>query len=330
VNAAAGESDMSTDVTIGMIQGALNDFGLRAATVQHLESTNHCNAKIITGSDDYFLKILADDCTESHLRSRLQFLSFLREGGLSIPASIATTSGQPFSRVPTGSGERLATLSRWIDGQTLRDRTDEHWIERCGKLLAQLHFRSQTFHPDDRFKATVWDGICAPPDSGWFQSFLADAALDAAAREIIDRAAARTRTIHDRLPKDRSNYGLIHADFHGDNLIFDGRRIWIVDFDDVGWGYFLFDVGWPAVLFAKHHPEVEGFLAPFLQGYEQVRPLSDVERELLPDFRLAAGIGALEMVHSSPVANDAPLAQEWFRTIVEWFRVQLAGIENGK
>ena len=47
---------------------------------------------------------------------------------------------------------------------------------------------------------------------------------------------------------------------------------------------------WPTVLFAKHHPDANEFLEPFLRGYERKRPLSAREKELLPEFLLAAGL----------------------------------------
>lgn len=321
---------MTSDDASRMIQHVLRDFGLRGATVEHLDSIDHCNVRVNAETGAYFLKILASECSESPLRSRLQFLDFLREGGLPIAAAIHTTTGQPFSRVTIDGRERLATLSRWIDGQTLRDRTDEQWIESCGELLARLHVRSREFDPPSGFEATVWDEVCAPPAEGWLQEFLADAPLDQHAREVIDRTVTRTRTVRDRLPRDRSHYGLIHADFHGGNLIFDGRTIWIVDLDDAGWGYFLFDVAWPAMLFSKRHPDTGAFLEPFLRGYERLRPLANIERRLLPEILLTAGIGALEMVHASQIANDAPLAKEWLSAIVEWLESHLAEIEIRK
>lgn len=314
---------MTADDTTELIQLALNEFDLRTPRVELLNSTDHCNAKVVTERGNFFLKILANDHTETHLRSRLQFTDFLRDDGIPIAEAIETKTGRRFARVFVGGDERLGILSQWIDGETLGDHTDEPWIERCGELLARLHVRSQVFDPPDGFEVRAWDEVYAASEDGWLCSFLADSPVDDAANEVIKESAARTRTIDTRLPKDGQTYGLIHADFHGENLIFDGQNIWIVDLDDVGWGHFLFDVAWPAVMFAKHHPDAGGLLEPFLQGYERMRPLSVREKELLPEFLLAAGIGALEMIDSSPMANDSPKAQEWLRSVVEWLQRHL-------
>ena len=77
------------------------------------------------------------------------------------------------------------------------------------------------------------------------------------------------------------------------------------------------------MLFAKHHPDAGEFLQPLLRGYERIRPLSVAEKELLPEFQVAAGIGAVEMVDTSPLVNDDHVANEWFDFAVRWLRRHL-------
>ena len=314
-----------------VFEPSLNEFGLKGATIELLDSTNHLNAKIIVDSRSYFLKILDSDCTETRLNSRFRFLDFLRKRELDIPVSINAVNGWRYSKLFMGGKERLAVLYDWIDGQTLGTATDEKSIGNRGTLLARWHVQSEQFKPPHGFDVPSWDDVCVPAADGWLRSFLDESPIDRNGVEIIHVAAERTRSIATRLPMNPHNHGLIHADFHGDNLICDGRRIWIVDCDDLGWGYFLFDIAWPALMFAKHHPDAGSFLTPFLRGYERIRPLDDQERELLPLFLLGAGMGALEMIHSSPVAADAPSARRWIDVILGWLRAHLdstAGIDS--
>lgn len=314
---------MPVDDTTEIVQQVLTEFGLLNPRVELLSSTDHCNAKIVAASNSYFLKILASEYTEAQLQSRLQLTDFLCEGGLPIPAQLETVTGRKFATTSFGGEKRLAVLSQWIDGETLDDNTDAKWIERFGELLARLHVRAQSFDPPNEFELRGWDDVYAPREEGWLRTFLADAPLDDEAKEIVEKAAARIRTLASRLPRERRNYWLIHADFHGGNLIFDGKTIWIVDFEDVGWGHLLFDVAWSAALFAKHHPTAGEALEPLLRGYERLRPFGNAEIELLPAFQLAAGIGVLEMIDSAPIANDEPLAIEWFEFAVGWLQRHL-------
>lgn len=316
---------MSANDLIPLIPLALEAFGVPNSRVELLDSTDHCNAKVVTERGNFFLKILSSDQSETALSSQLMFVEFLRDGGLNIPNTIPTGSGQNYVSMALGDNQRQAVMSEWIDGDSLGNQKGSQWIKASGELLARLHVRSQEFDPPEGFRLRAWDDVYLPFENGWLSSLLANSPFDEAGIEIIKNAAARTRTINEKLPRNRQNYGLIHADFHEDNLIFDGQRLWIIDLVDVGWGHFLFDLAWPAVLFAKHHPDAEDFLPPFLQGYEQIRPLSVEEKELLPEFLLAAGMGALEMVDSSPIANDSPIAQEWLTSILKWLQKHLIG-----
>jgi Ser/Thr protein kinase RdoA (MazF antagonist) len=314
---------MTTDDTSENIQRVLGEFELRSTQVELLSSTNHCNAKIVTDSGNYFLKILAPGYPEVQLQSQMKLADFLRNGGLPIPAPLETMAGHRFATTFIAGEARFGVVSPWIDGETLDVHTEANWIERSGELLACLHARSQFFDPPDDFELRAWDEVYVPREEGWLRSFLANSSLDDEVKEIIERAATRTRTLDSRLPKDRRNYWLVHADFHGENQIFDGEKIWIVDLEDVGWGHLLFDVVWSAVLFAKHHPGSGGSLDPLLRGYERIRPFSAAEIVLLPEFQLAAGISALEMIHTAPITNDDPLAIEWFDFAVKWLQTHL-------
>ena len=315
---------MPVDGTSEMIGGVLGEFELRSTQVQPLTSTDHCNAKIVTDSGSYFLKVLSPGYQIVDLRSQMMFADFLREGRIPIPAPLETKTGQRFATTFLDGEIRYGVLSPWIDGDTFGDRTDADSVGQCGELLARLHVRSQAFDPPDDFHLRVWDEVYAPPEDGWLPLFLADSRFDRAEKRIIEHAAARARTLHSRLPKDRRTYGLIHADFHGDNLIFDGKTIWVVDLEDVGWGHLLFDIVWSAVLFAKHHPGSDQCLRPLLHGYERTRRLSAAEIELLPEFQLAAGIGVLEMIHISPLAKSDPVANEWLDFGVKWLQTHLS------
>ena len=310
---------MPSDSTAEIVLAALAEFDLADATVEPLESIDHRNIKVVAKSGSYFLKILVEGYDPLHLQSRLLVEDFLRAGGFSIPATILSKSGRRFASVRQAGGvERLAVLSDWIDGQTLGDRLDPDSLARGGELLARWHARCERYAPPADFEVRAWDEVYAPPPAGWLDRFLDVSPLDAAARRIVEQAAERMQGLDSRLPREPRTYGLIHADFHGDNLIDDGERIWIVDLDDVGWGHFVFDITWPTMLFAKPHGDESAYLADLLRGYESVRPLSQVDRELLAEGHIAAGIGALEMIEASPIDNHAPKAIEWFDFVVGW------------
>lgn len=300
-------------------------FDLGGAVAEPLPGTTHHNHRIRTPAGDFFLKVVDRRFPESRIRSQLAFMNHLRTGGLPVLETIATTDGEPFAK--SAEGRSIGILSRWIDGRNVSELDGDGWVERCGELLARFHQRAATFRPADGFEARAWDEMYAPAvGGGWLGEFLPRAPFDDDDRRTVLEAVDRVREMCRRFPRNSDTYGLIHADFHADNLIFDGETIWIVDFEEFGRGHFLFDLTWPEALYAKHHGSVEDFSRRFRAGYASVISLADYEEELTA-FRLAAGIGVLEMIDTLPVSNDSERTREWFTFALDWMR-KLLSVES--
>ena len=67
-------------------------------------------------------------------------------------------------------------------------------------------------------------------------------------------------------------FGLVHADTRLANLLVDGGRVSVIDFDDSGFSWFLYDVG-TAVSFFEHQPHVPELVDSWLSGYRRVLSL---------------------------------------------------------
>ncbi len=94
------------------------------------------------------------------------------------------------------------------------------------------------------------------------------------------------RTIRERLERFGSGpdrFGLTHADLRIANLLVDGDRTIVIDFDDCGLAWFMYD--WAtAVSFIEDHPQVPELQAAWVEGYRAVAPLSAEEEAELPTF----------------------------------------------
>ena len=58
----------------------------------------------------------------------------------------------------------------------------------------------------------------------------------------FDRVAARMRRVMMQLGDSADKVGLIHADLHLDNALFWRDNVRVIDFDDCGFGYWLYDI----------------------------------------------------------------------------------------
>ncbi len=138
--------------------------------------------------------------------------------------------------------------------------------------------------------------------------------------ERLEEVSARIRQV----PKDVEHYGIIHGDFHDRNYFMDGHNVWIFDFDDCAYGYFMSDivsalVSWMRGGYLWPKPRAEVLvedLVPFFRiGYELHLPFPEDFDELLVPFvrldqlrslciimnvdRLGMGSGNLERARQS-------------------------------
>ena len=99
--------------------------------------------------------------------------------------------------------------------------------------------------------------------------------LEAAERLVRDRLAAYGR--------GAARYGLIHADMRLANLLIDGGDTRLIDFDDCGFGWFMYDFA-AGISFMEEHPQVPALREAWLDGYRAVRPLDREDEVEIDSF----------------------------------------------
>jgi Ser/Thr protein kinase RdoA (MazF antagonist) len=103
--------------------------------------------------------------------------------------------------------------------------------------------------------------------------------------EVARRLHARLQDVFRTLGDGRDQFGVIHADFILGNCLFHGHRVRVLDFDDCGWGYFLYDMA-PLIGNLKDFDRDGSLVRAFLAGYRSVRSLP-CEREQYIDLLVA-------------------------------------------
>jgi Ser/Thr protein kinase RdoA (MazF antagonist) len=91
--------------------------------------------------------------------------------------------------------------------------------------------------------------------------------LSSRERRLVEPARKKLAKVLSRHPKSRKNFGLIHADLHTGNFLFPSPRIpAVIDFDDCGYGYYMYDL---AVTIAglRTHPRQRDLTESLMAGY---------------------------------------------------------------
>src|SRR5262249_48959629 len=79
---------------------------------------------------------------------------------------------------------------------------------------------------------------------------------------------------------------LVHADIRLANLMVDdAHQVRVIDFDDCGWSWFMYDFA-TTISFIEDHPAVPELRAAWLEGYRSVAPLAAADEAELDTFVL--------------------------------------------
>jgi len=230
--------------------------------------------------------------SDAELNSELAWMRALSEGGLNVPAPVAALDGAYLHR----SGAVQIDVLSWLPGAPLGatgqplDLVDRHGVFRqIGTQMAQLHRISDAWTPPAGFDRWSWDrtGLLGQqPVWGRFWENPTLRAEDRALFEAVrEHAGQKLSALEGTL-----DYGLIHADLVRENLMLDGRRIHLIDFDDGGWGFRLFDVA--TFLFKnRSEPDFEDLKSAFLHGYQSQRTLGTGALDLFMLLRACTYVG---------------------------------------
>ena len=226
---------------------ALAAYGLAGAPLRLVKYEDNAVYRVIgPGTERFALRVsLAPDSGPAQLVSELRWLLALRrETSLLVPEPVPRLDGQLVHIDTTGcAAEARCSLFRWVPGREVIHDPTPTALALAGEATARLHQHSRLWRPPPGFVRPRWDfdAIFGPA------SVLARprhvVGLDDRAQAIIARAIEQVRHAVAALVTDAETFGLLHADLNLANFVVrQDARIGIIDFDDCGWGYYLYDL----------------------------------------------------------------------------------------
>jgi len=146
--------------------------------------------------------------------------------------------------------------------------------------------------------------------------------LSPAERDLLLALRDRLHAALCRTGKPAGTFSLIHADLHPGNVLIDGPRTAVIDFDDAGFGWHQYDLAVALVAY-QEHPGFTAFRDACIAGYRSVRAMSDADLALLPMFLLIRDLAQLGWLHQRPeLPRDAMTRQVKERIISQAARFE--------
>ncbi len=252
--------------------------------------------------------------TDAALNSELVWIRALEKDGIDVPQVVPTIAEDLFVTV-TSDGvpePRQVDLFEWIDGEQLGAATENMEDETAfaniyytvGEISARLHNQAVDWTPPPRFIRHAWDVEGLTGEQPVWGRFWEHPDLGVSERVLVEKARSRIREdlIAFGISKDR--YSLIHSDILPENVLVQGERVRVIDFDDAGFGWHLYDI---ATTVADYRGEgrTDLKLEAMVEGYRSRRVLSDTHLERLDLFGLARGLTTLGWLSTRAETENA-------------------------
>jgi Ser/Thr protein kinase RdoA (MazF antagonist) len=255
--------------------------------------------------------------SDAELHSEFIWMRALETAGIPVPRVIRSRHGRDFEVVamPAIGGARQIDVFEWIDGRQLgsvesgvggEGAAVAQQYHMIGAIAARMHNQSADWQCPTGFRRHAWDAAGLVGEQPFWGRFWELDALTPGQQSLLTRARAKIARELAAFGTKPDRYGLIHADLVPENLLVDGHRVQVIDFDDAGFGWHLFELA-TSLYFITGDSIYPIARDALIRGYRSERELPDRALERLPLFLAARGTTYLGWVHTR---RDSDTARE--------------------
>lgn len=306
---------------------AVARFGLpRDVTVKLINVSENATYRVEDGDSQrkWALRVHREGYhSRTAIASELVWLAALRDEGIATPTAVRGLDGEFIQTLAVNglAGPRNVVLFLWENGAE-PDRTDVAGFEMLGETAARMHAQVRHWQRPPWFERHTWDFETSLGDRPHWGRWQNGMGMTPAAMEAFSATVGLIGARLHHFGKSPDRFNLVHGDMRLANLLMDGSTVKVIDFDDSGFSWLLYDCA-TTVSFFEHAPEVPDLLKAWVRGYRRVGTLSaDEENEIetfvmLRRLLLVAWIGShseTELAQSMGVSytqDSIPLCERY-------------------
>jgi Ser/Thr protein kinase RdoA (MazF antagonist) len=224
---------------------ALTRYPIRVRSctlISHWENTTFRVTS--TGGKTFLLRVHRHGYHTKHaILEELQWLEKLSaQGTVKVPAPVRSNDGHLVELIgsPLVTEDRHCCLFQWIDGRFINKSIGVPHLSQLGRVIGELQASTVEVSVVHR---RYWDAEGLVGTHPKFGSIDALEGVSSKSQDIISRARElvlrQLRRFEKSFPEKQ---GLIHADLHFGNLLMTRDGIAVIDFDDCGFGFHVYDL----------------------------------------------------------------------------------------
>lgn len=311
-------TELDTEHLEVFARGAVAEHGMPDAEITLLNVSE--NATFRADSADGRRLVLRVHRTGYHSReaieSELAWISALRADGIVRTAPvIPTPDGRDIVVVRhPGGEERNVVAFEWMNGvEPPEDRLVDDFRE-LGAITARLHRHARAWERPAGFTRFRWDFDTSLGANGHWGRWQDGMGMGPAELDVLGRAADLVQRRLERFGTGPDRFGLVHADMRLANLLVDGDSVCVIDFDDCGLSWYLYDLG-SSLSFIEHLPVVPELVDSWVTGYRTEGTLSQEEVDELPTFIMLRRLLLVAWIGSHAAVPEAQRMGPEFTTV---------------
>jgi Ser/Thr protein kinase RdoA (MazF antagonist) len=224
--------------------------------------------------------------TEPEIASELAWMDALRaEAGVRTPRVMPAADGRRVVTVPErggpgqeGEAQRHCVRFEFLPGiepggsATEPALTAAHFAE-LGEITARMHRHAREWDRPAWFTRFDWDYAAAFGHQARWGRWQDGIGVGPSERAVLTRLDHVLQARLRAFGSGPERYGLVHADTRLANLLVHDGSVSVIDFDDAGFSWYLYDLG-TSVSFFEHEPQVPGLVGAWLEGYRRAGRLA--------------------------------------------------------
>jgi Ser/Thr protein kinase RdoA (MazF antagonist) len=249
------------------------------------------NATFLVEAPEGFKSILRIHRQDYHTRNAIACeIAWLQDlglhGGVITPGTLNGTNGEIIQEngIEGLPGKRYLVMFEFVEGKEPDE--NENLVpsfEELGEIAARTHVHSIAWTRPAGFERLIWNTETVFGNNPTWGNWREAPAMNQHHMAVMQQVENLVIERLDTFGRDADRYGLIHADMRLANLLIDKGTTRLIDFDDCGLGWFLYDFA-AAISFMEDHPHVPALKAAWVKGYRKIRPLSAEEEHEIDTF----------------------------------------------
>jgi len=266
-----------------LIDEAVRRYNINRATLKLIPAYENLIYSYEKDDKSYILRITrSDHQSPSEIQAEVDWILFLSDSSITVARPVRSPDNLFVETIEHEDELYSVVVSEKVPGASPAESDwNEALYREWGRMMGRMHMLTKSYIPDKD----------APLRRQWheYRLFRAEQFLPPEQKEIIDRCIALVNDLR-KLPTDHDSFGLVHMDFHAGNFFVEkdqkgigpaSPRIWLFDFEDSQYDFFVDDISMPLYYF-NWHPEgkksslkrgsqreesVKKFFEYFMEGY---------------------------------------------------------------